>query len=161
MESWFAAPFLLICWSMNIMDTVISKIKKNATEEIWITLGEFKGHSLLNMRAYFHAADGSHPTRKGFAINVSALPELKDALSSFAGADVESLKPIVISKNKREQFQIYRSEYMGHQLMNIRVFFACDDEAEVKPSHKGIAFNTKLLGEVIRAIDLAIKYSNQ
>jgi hypothetical protein len=142
---------------IKIMDAVISKIKKNASEEIWITLGEFKGHDLLNMRVYFQSTDGPQPTRKGFAINVSLLTELRDALSSFVGTGTDTSKTVTISKNKKEQFRIYRSEYMGHLLMNVRVFFSTDNETELKPSPKGIAFNVNLLHEIIHAVELAIK----
>ena len=60
-------------------------------------------------------------------------------------------------KNASEEIRVYQSEYMGHMLMNIRVYFFRAGEDAGQPSHKGIAFNVNLTAEVIRAVELALK----
>ena len=139
------------------MDILISRIRKNASEEIWIALSNYEGRDLLNIRAYFRGIDGFQPTRKGVAVSISKLKELKDALESSVVSATTPDKPIVIPKNSSEEIRVFKSEYMGHLLMNIRVFFRRKDESEPTPSHKGIAFNVNLTNEIIRSIELAIK----
>ena len=140
------------------MDTIISRIRKNSAEEIWVTLGKFEGHDLLNVRAYFRSVEGFRPTRKGIALDVSKMQELNDALREFIEENADVAKVVAIPKNPTEEIRVYRSEYMGHLLMNIRVFFKVNGETEGNPTHKGIAFNVNLTNEVIRSIDLAIKH---
>jgi hypothetical protein len=138
------------------MDTLISRIRKNASEEIWIALGTFGGHDLLNIRAYFRGLDGFQPTRKGVAVPVSKLNELHDALTSAIQPGAEN-KTVAIRKNASEEIRVNQSQYMGHMLMNIRVFFFREGDEAGQPSHKGIAFNVNLTAEVIRSVELAIK----
>ena len=136
-------------------DVLISRLRKNASEEIWIALSTFGGHRLLNIRAYFRGLDGFQPTRKGVAVPVSKLKELRDALrSSVASKSSDGL--VIIPKNSSEEIRVFRSDYMGHLLMNIRVFFRRNKGDDAQPSHKGIAFNINLINEVVRAIELAI-----
>jgi hypothetical protein len=138
------------------MDTLISRIRKNASEEIRVALGTFEGHELLSIRAYFRGLDGFQPTKKGVAIGVNKLGELRDALTAVIQAEAEG-KTVVVRKNAAEEIRVYRSEYMGHLLMNIRVYFFRPGSEDGQPSPKGIAFNVSLTGEVIRAVELAIK----
>lgn len=61
--------------------TDIAIIPKNAREELRISLDEFNGHELLNLRIWFHTGDGEmRPTKKGVALKVALLPELLAAL---------------------------------------------------------------------------------
>jgi hypothetical protein len=139
-------------------ETLISRIRKNAAEEIWIALTEYHGHELLSIRVYFRGIDGFQPTRKGVAVGVSSLAELRDALNSTMESD-ESAGPVIIGKNTSEEIRVFRSDYMGHLLMNIRVFFRRGKGAEMEPSHKGIAFNVHLTAEVVRGVNLAVKHA--
>jgi len=142
------------------MDTVISKIKKNALEEIWISLREYKGHEFLDIRCHIKLGDGGapQPTHKGVAISPALLNDLRESLAKFLQPDIDSSTVFAITKNKREHIHISRDEYMGRQLFNIRVFFVPPDGSEAKPTRKGIAFSVNLVSEVIRAVDLAIRY---
>lgn len=137
-------------------DTLISRIRKNASEEIWIALTNYEGHDLLNIRAYFRSLDGFQPTRKGIAVGLPKLKELRDALKSTMESGAAAA-PAIIPKNSSEEIRVYKSEYMGHLLMNIRVFFRRKKDGDMEPGHKGIAFNVNLTNEVVRGIDLAIK----
>jgi hypothetical protein len=138
-------------------EVIIGKIKKNALEDIWVTLDEYHGHRLLNIRSYFHAADGPHPTRKGIAIETSKLPQLRDALHSQSANRCDGTQVMRIAKGKKVEIRIYASEYMGRQLMNIRVFYPTDDAAEKRPG-RGIAFSVNLIDELIRILDVAARH---
>ena len=61
----------------------IAVIRKNAREEIHITIGEFNGQQLFNARVYFKAEDGEmRPTNKGIAFRVSLLPEFTTGVTA-------------------------------------------------------------------------------
>jgi len=59
-----------------------------------------------------------------------------------------------IRKNSREEIRISREAYMGHDLVNLRVFYE-DAEGEYRPGKKGLAFRLDLLPEVIAALQAA------
>ncbi|MBA3498056.1 MAG: transcriptional coactivator p15/PC4 family protein [Gemmatimonadales bacterium] len=61
--------------------------RKNCTEQVRAALSEFRGHLLADIRVYYQAADGSfRPSRKGIAIGVELLPELRAALEALEAA---------------------------------------------------------------------------
>jgi hypothetical protein len=62
---------------------VIAKFFKNRrnNEAVHVTLSEFEGRALINVRVYATGADGiDRPTTKGIAMAVGKLPELAQAL---------------------------------------------------------------------------------
>jgi len=59
-------------------DTIIAKIPKNSREELRVTLGEFKGHNLLHLRAWI--TESETPTKNGFGIQAALIPKLLEAL---------------------------------------------------------------------------------
>ena len=64
---------------------IISKFWKNRrrNESVHVTLSEYEGHSLINVRVYATGTDGvDRPTPKGIAIGIGKLPELARALST-------------------------------------------------------------------------------
>jgi hypothetical protein len=63
---------------------VITKFWKNRqrNEAVWVTLGDFAGQALINVRVYSTGPDGiDRPTTKGLALSVRKLPELARALT--------------------------------------------------------------------------------
>ena len=64
------------------MDQLIAKFPKNKFEEVRVSIKEFKGYDLLDIRVYTAAKDGEEkiPTGKGLSVNVSHYLELKNAL---------------------------------------------------------------------------------
>jgi len=56
-----------------------------------------------------------------------------------------------IQKNSLERIRIQRSEYKGHELIDIRVFFKAND-GKWYPTRKGITFSVSLANEVIKGI---------
>lgn len=61
--------------------TAIATIKKNSREEVRVSLDEFRGHHLVNVRVFYDAGDGEmKPGKQGIAVKVELLPELLSAL---------------------------------------------------------------------------------
>jgi len=62
--------------------TVIATIPKNKTENVVVSLSEFNGHHLLDVRVFaaFVQGDEPKPTKKGISIAIGRLPALIDAL---------------------------------------------------------------------------------
>lgn len=58
---------------------------------------------------------------------------------------------ITIPKNSREEIRIYRSNYIGHDLVNIRVFYR-DIDGTYKPTRKGIAVKVELIDDLLEAL---------
>lgn len=59
-------------------DTIIATIPKNRREELRVTLGEFKGHQLLQLRAWI--SESGLPTKNGFGLQAALIPALRQAL---------------------------------------------------------------------------------
>jgi hypothetical protein len=62
---------------------VISKSWKNRrrNESVHVTLSEYEGHCLINVRVYCTGTDGIvRPSPKGLAMSISKLPELARTL---------------------------------------------------------------------------------
>jgi hypothetical protein len=68
--------------SDQAQDTIIASIPKNSREELRVTLGEFKGHRLCQLRAWA-LRDGAEsiPTKNGFGIQAAVIPKLREALA--------------------------------------------------------------------------------
>jgi hypothetical protein len=63
-------------------DDLIATVRKNAAEEIRVSLSQYNGHELLNVRVWFEADDGAmRPGRAGLAFKVDKLPDFADAIS--------------------------------------------------------------------------------
>jgi hypothetical protein len=61
----------------------ISKFWKNRrrNESVHVSLSEYEGHCLINVRVYCTGTDGiDRPTPKGVAMGIRKLPELAQAL---------------------------------------------------------------------------------
>jgi|YNPNPStandDraft_1061719.scaffolds.fasta_scaffold04715_7 hypothetical protein len=84
------------------MDKIVHQFVKNATEEVRVSLTEFKGHKLIDLRIYFEPEDGGdrRPTKKGITIDVGLYPELKRALLKL---EKELLKEKLLEAEALEQ----------------------------------------------------------
>jgi Transcriptional Coactivator p15 (PC4) len=60
-----------------------------------------------------------------------------------------------IQKNSREEIRIGRSEFKGHDLVSIRVWFEGEDGA-MRPGKSGLAFRVELLSEVSAALSKVV-----
>ena len=73
------------------MDKTIFTFRKNATEEVRVTLETYKGHQLFGIRVWFEDEPGKWaPTRKGITLRVDLFPELKRAIEKLEAAILEA-----------------------------------------------------------------------
>ncbi len=64
------------------MDKPIATFKKNARDEVRVSITEYMGHDLIDLRVWTTPDNGGDPvaTKKGLSIRVTMLPELIEAL---------------------------------------------------------------------------------
>lgn len=74
---------------------LVHSFPKNESEEIRLSLREYKNRHYLDMRLFFQPADGTEmvPSKKGLTIGVDFLPELKRGLTKCE----EEIRQIVSS----------------------------------------------------------------
>lgn len=70
------------------MSEIIAKLSKNARETIFLSLSEFKGRRLVDIRVHVPGdKDGEWvPTRKGVSLAVGLYPAFKQALAELEEA---------------------------------------------------------------------------
>lgn len=70
------------------MSEVISQITKNAREVVFLSLSEFKGRRLIDIRVHVPGDQEGDwvPTRKGVSLAVSLYPAFKEALGQLEQA---------------------------------------------------------------------------
>jgi hypothetical protein len=70
------------------MSEVISKVAKNAREVLFLSLSEFKGHRLIDLRVHVPGDQEGEwvPTKKGVSLAVGLYPEFKQALAQVEQA---------------------------------------------------------------------------
>ena len=70
------------------MSEVIASFEKNSMEEVRVSLTEFKGKELIDVRVYYQPEDGEEkrPTKKGITISPEKFPELKKAILALEKA---------------------------------------------------------------------------
>ena len=78
-------------------EQTVATIEKNKGEVVHITLKEYQGHDLLDVRVFYKPAEGGEPrpTAKGVCMKVERLPELISALQEAerTARDVGTLAP--------------------------------------------------------------------
>ena len=64
------------------MERLICDIPKNAAELVRVSLAEFKGRPLIDVRVFYKSTTGGEPkpTRKGVCLRLDLLPQLIEAL---------------------------------------------------------------------------------
>lgn len=64
---------------------VVHSFQKNETEEIRISLREYKNRHYLDLRLFFQPQDKNEmvPSKKGLTVSIEFLPELKRGLLKF------------------------------------------------------------------------------
>lgn len=63
------------------MDELIEQFEKNATEVVRVSLTEYRGHKLVDVRVYYADNEGQYrPTKKGVSLSVEVYPDFRRAL---------------------------------------------------------------------------------
>ncbi|MBN2467149.1 MAG: transcriptional coactivator p15/PC4 family protein [Deltaproteobacteria bacterium] len=70
------------------MNEVIARFEKNSFEEVRISLTEFRGKDLIDIRVYFQpeGEEEMRPTKKGITISPEKFPELKEGILALEKA---------------------------------------------------------------------------
>ena len=70
------------------MSGLIAKFEKNSFEEVRISLTNFKGKDLIDLRVYYRPDDGEEmlPTKKGITISLEKFSDLKNAILALEKA---------------------------------------------------------------------------
>ena len=70
------------------MSEVIARFEKNSFEEVRISLTEFKGKELIDIRVYYQpeGEEEMRPTKKGITISPEKFPELQKGLAALEKA---------------------------------------------------------------------------
>lgn len=73
------------------MSEVISQISKNAREVVFLSLSEFKGRRLIDIRVHVPGDQEGDwvPTRKGVSLSVSLYPAFKQGLAQLEQALIQ------------------------------------------------------------------------
>jgi hypothetical protein len=73
------------------MSEVISQVTKNARETVFLSLSEYKGHRLIDIRVHVPGDEEGDwvPTRKGVSLAVGLYPAFKQALAELEEALVK------------------------------------------------------------------------
>jgi hypothetical protein len=58
----------------------------------------------------------------------------------------------VVSKNASEEYRIEQTEYLGHDLVSIRIWFKSQD-GDMRPSKKGVSIPVAKFDEVLSALN--------
>lgn len=58
---------------------------------------------------------------------------------------------VVVQKNAQEEIHVSRCEYMGRDVVNMRVWYLAKD-GEKHPTRKGVAFSAALLPQILDAL---------
>jgi hypothetical protein len=66
--------------------TIIETLEKNQVEKVVVSLDEFRGHPLIDVRVYaaYSGQGEARPTRKGVSLKIEHLPALIEALTAAA-----------------------------------------------------------------------------
>jgi hypothetical protein len=72
---------LLIIAEDILSDNVIAKFEKNSKEEVWLSVDDFRGRKILNIRVFYRSQTGEWlPGKQGIAISVDRYRDLAEAL---------------------------------------------------------------------------------
>jgi len=62
--------------------STLATFQKNALQEVGVSLEEFHGYDIFNIRVWNRAEDGEmRPGKQGLALRLEQLPDLMDALA--------------------------------------------------------------------------------
>ena len=62
------------------LPVTIARFTKNKREAVVVTLSEYKGVNLVDLRVFAATDEGDKPTQKGVALDVKRLPDHRDAI---------------------------------------------------------------------------------
>ena len=133
---------------------IVASFPKNNREAICVGISEYKGKTLLFIRAYVPSLNGElTPTHDGISLSIDKCDELINGIKALE--DVMSNEKLVaqIKKNEKEEIRIGVSLYKDNPLIQIRTYAAYGDTTEPRPTKKGVAMSVNLLPQLLASID--------
>src|SRR5262245_60618888 len=94
------------------MEATVSKLKKNASAELWVCLREYQGRQYVDVREHFLSGDDRqwHPTKKGIMIAPALLAKVIEGVEALE--DMTDLGTVAtIEKSSREEIQVGVRQY--------------------------------------------------
>ena len=60
---------------------VVAKFEKNSREEVWVSLDDFRGRKIINIRVFYRSESGEWmPGKQGLAVGVDRYRDLAEAV---------------------------------------------------------------------------------
>ena len=60
---------------------VVAKFEKNSREEVWVSIDEFRGRKIINLRVHYRSETGDWlPGKQGLALSVERYRDLAEAI---------------------------------------------------------------------------------
>jgi hypothetical protein len=60
---------------------VVAKFEKNSREEVWVSVDDFRGRKIINMRVHYRSETGQWlPGKQGIALSVDRYRDLAEAV---------------------------------------------------------------------------------
>lgn len=60
---------------------VVAKFEKNSKDEVWLTVDDFNGKKIINIRVYYKSPTGEWlPGKQGLAVSVERYRDLAEAV---------------------------------------------------------------------------------
>ena len=104
---------------------ILATIERTDTEQLQISVSEYKGRSYLNMRIFYTTDDGATwlPTKKGVTFTPDQLDILTEAIEEakqeFMSADAESSKIKYYNKKDYQKWKmVFRTNYLKFRHVN-------------------------------------------
>lgn len=134
------------------MESLVSKIRKNANAELWVALREFHGKQYVDVREHFLSGDDRdwHPTKKGVMIEPELLPAVIDSIDQIDGSKCGLLRKI--SRSETLEIHIGFREFQRHNYGEVRVYYLDGKSNEMRPSPKGFTFKLDMKEPLIEAL---------
>jgi Transcriptional Coactivator p15 (PC4) len=65
---------------MDDSNKIVAQFEKNSREEVRVSIDDFRGHKIINIRAYYRSGDQWLPGKQGLALTVDRYRDLADAI---------------------------------------------------------------------------------
>jgi hypothetical protein len=140
--------------SIFMNSTLVANVKKNALEEIRISLLK---NNKLDLRTYFFFPNEkeSKPTRKGIWLSFKHIPPIVAAFEKYLN-DPNQEFTLKFPQTEKEEIRVYINEFKGAKVVHIRTFYLKDNE--FTPG-RGISFSTAVLKEMTEGLKQTEKYN--
>src|SRR5436190_7657440 len=106
------------------MEATVTKLKKNNSAEVWVSLRDYQGKQYVDIREHFLLAEDRqwHPTAKGIMLLPTLLPQVINGVEVLSGT-TEVAVVLKFKKSNREEIQIAIRDFEGNRYGDIRAWY--------------------------------------